>query len=62
MTVARRGAIDRVLTGLSTAEIARAFLLPQATMAKRLVRAKHAHPLPCTVGQHPAAAGTPATC
>jgi RNA polymerase sigma-70 factor, ECF subfamily len=50
-----------VLTGLSTAEIARAFLLPQATMAKRLVRAKRAHPLPGTVPR-PAAAGTPATC
>ena len=31
----------RALTGLSTAEIARAFLVPEATMAKRLVRAKH---------------------
>jgi RNA polymerase sigma-70 factor (ECF subfamily) len=31
----------RTLTGLSTAEIARAFLVPEATMAKRLVRAKH---------------------
>jgi RNA polymerase sigma-70 factor (ECF subfamily) len=31
----------RALTGLSTAEIARAFLIPEATMAKRLVRAKH---------------------
>ena len=30
----------RALTGLSTAEIARAFLVPEATMAKRLVRAK----------------------
>jgi RNA polymerase sigma-70 factor, ECF subfamily len=30
----------RILTGLSTAEIARAFLVPEATMAKRLVRAK----------------------
>jgi RNA polymerase sigma-70 factor, ECF subfamily len=29
----------RTLTGLSTAEIARAFLVPEATMAKRLVRA-----------------------
>ncbi|MGH2894450.1 MAG: RNA polymerase sigma factor, partial [Solirubrobacteraceae bacterium] len=28
------------LTGLSTAEIARGFLVPEATMAKRLVRAK----------------------
>jgi RNA polymerase sigma-70 factor (ECF subfamily) len=31
----------RTLTGLSTAEIARAFGAPEATMAKRLVRAKH---------------------
>jgi RNA polymerase sigma-70 factor, ECF subfamily len=31
----------RTLTGLSTAEIARAFLVPEATMAKRLGRAKH---------------------
>jgi RNA polymerase sigma-70 factor (ECF subfamily) len=31
----------RTLAGLSTAEIARAFLVPEATMAKRLVRAKH---------------------
>lgn len=31
----------RTLCGLSTAEIARAFLVPEATMAKRLVRAKH---------------------
>ncbi len=31
----------RSLTGLTTAEIARAFLVPEATMAKRLVRAKH---------------------
>jgi RNA polymerase sigma-70 factor (ECF subfamily) len=31
----------RTLGGLSTAEIARAFLVPEATMAKRLVRAKH---------------------
>jgi RNA polymerase sigma-70 factor (ECF subfamily) len=30
----------RTLTGLGTAEIARAFLVPEATMAKRLVRAK----------------------
>ncbi|PZF83603.1 RNA polymerase sigma factor [Jiangella anatolica] len=30
----------RTLTGLTTAEIARAFLVPEATMAKRLVRAK----------------------
>jgi RNA polymerase sigma-70 factor (ECF subfamily) len=31
----------RTLAGLSTAEIARAFLVPEPTMAKRLVRAKH---------------------
>jgi RNA polymerase sigma-70 factor (ECF subfamily) len=31
----------RTLTGLSTAEVACAFLVPEATMAKRLVRAKH---------------------
>ena len=31
----------RTLAGLSTAEISRAFLVPEATMAKRLVRAKH---------------------
>src|SRR5437016_8688596 len=31
----------RTLGGLSTEEIARAFLVPQETMAKRLVRAKH---------------------
>jgi RNA polymerase sigma-70 factor (ECF subfamily) len=30
----------RTLTGLSVAEVARAFLVPEATMAKRLVRAK----------------------
>ncbi|HEY1571366.1 MAG TPA: RNA polymerase sigma factor [Pseudonocardiaceae bacterium] len=30
----------RTITGLTTAEIARAFLVPEATMAKRLVRAK----------------------
>jgi RNA polymerase sigma-70 factor, ECF subfamily len=30
----------RCLTGLTTAEIARAFLVPEATMAQRLVRAK----------------------
>lgn len=30
----------RTLTGLTTAEIARAFLVPEPTMAKRLVRAK----------------------
>ncbi len=31
----------RTLTGLGTAEIARAFLVPAGTMAQRLVRAKH---------------------
>lgn len=31
----------RLLGGLTTAEIARAFLLPEATLAQRLVRAKH---------------------
>jgi RNA polymerase sigma-70 factor (ECF subfamily) len=31
----------RTLAGLSTVEIARAFLVPESTMAKRLVRAKH---------------------
>ncbi|MQA83397.1 MAG: sigma-70 family RNA polymerase sigma factor [Streptosporangiales bacterium] len=31
----------RLLGGLSTAEIARAFLVPEPTMAQRLVRAKH---------------------
>jgi RNA polymerase sigma-70 factor (ECF subfamily) len=31
----------RSLAGLTTTEIARAFLVPEATMAKRLVRAKH---------------------
>ncbi len=31
----------RTLGGLSTAQIARAFLVPEPTMAKRLVRAKH---------------------
>ena len=31
----------RLLGGLSTGEVARAFLVPEPTMAKRLVRAKH---------------------
>jgi RNA polymerase sigma-70 factor (ECF subfamily) len=31
----------RLLGGLSTPEIARAFIVPEATMAQRLVRAKH---------------------
>jgi RNA polymerase sigma-70 factor (ECF subfamily) len=38
---ARVGLTLRTLAGLTTAEIARAFLVPEATMAKRLVRAKH---------------------
>jgi RNA polymerase sigma-70 factor (ECF subfamily) len=37
---ARVALILRTLAGLTTAEIARAFLVPEATMAKRLVRAK----------------------
>jgi RNA polymerase sigma factor (sigma-70 family) len=55
----------RTLAGLSTAEIAHAFLVPEATMAKRLVRAKHkianAHPVPGTVGQSLARTGTRGT-
>jgi RNA polymerase sigma-70 factor (ECF subfamily) len=31
----------RTLCGLSTAAVARAFLVPEVTMAKRLERAKH---------------------
>src|ERR1700722_2703476 len=38
---ARVGLTLRTLAGLTTAQIARAFLVPEATMAKRLVRAKH---------------------
>lgn len=37
---ARVGLTLRTLAGLTTAEIARAFLVPEPTMAKRLVRAK----------------------
>ena len=37
---ARVGLTLRLLGGLSTAEIARAFLVPESTMAQRLVRAK----------------------
>ena len=41
LTIEARVALTlRTLAGLSTAEIARAFLIPEATMAKRLVRAK----------------------
>ncbi|WP_377270175.1 RNA polymerase sigma factor [Peterkaempfera sp. SMS 1(5)a] len=39
-TEARVALTLRTLTGLTTAEIARAFLVPEPTMAKRLVRAK----------------------
>jgi RNA polymerase sigma factor (sigma-70 family) len=39
-TEARVALTLRLLGGLSTAEIARAFLVPEATMAQRLVRAK----------------------
>jgi RNA polymerase sigma-70 factor (ECF subfamily) len=39
-TAARVALTLRLLGGLTTAEIARAFLLPEATMAQRLVRAK----------------------
>jgi RNA polymerase sigma-70 factor, ECF subfamily len=38
---ARVGLTLRTLAGLTTGEIARAFLVPEATMAKRLTRAKH---------------------
>jgi RNA polymerase sigma-70 factor, ECF subfamily len=37
---AQVGLILRLLAGLSTGEIARAFLVPEATMAQRIVRAK----------------------
>ncbi len=39
-TTAQVGLTLRLLGGLETAEIARAFLVPEATMAQRLVRAK----------------------
>jgi RNA polymerase sigma-70 factor, ECF subfamily len=41
MLEARVALTLRTLAGLTTAEIARAFLAPEPTMAKRLVRAKH---------------------
>ena len=40
-TEARIALTLRLLGGLSTREVAAAFLVPEATMAKRLVRAKH---------------------
>ena len=40
-TEARIALTLRLLGGLGTAEVAAAFLVPEATMAKRLVRAKH---------------------
>ena len=40
-TEARIALTLRLLGGLTTAEVARAFLVPEPTMAKRLVRAKH---------------------
>ena len=39
-TEARTALTLRMLTGLSTAEIARAFLVPESTIAQRIVRAK----------------------
>ena len=41
-TEARTALTLRVLAGLTTAEIARAFLVPEATIAQRIVRAKRA--------------------
>ena len=40
-TEAQVGLTLRLLGGLSTDEVARAFLIPETTMAQRLVRAKH---------------------
>ena len=43
LTVEQRAALTlRLLGGLSTADIARAFLVPEATIAQRIVRAKRA--------------------
>ena len=49
----------RLLGGLTTAEIARAFLVPEPTMAQRLVRAKGKirtarHPVPGAARRRPA--------
>ena len=55
----------RLLGGLSTAEIARAFLVPEPTMAQRLVRAKGKirdakHPVPRAARGGPAGAAAAA--
>jgi predicted RNA polymerase sigma factor len=50
----------RLLDGLTTPDIARAFLVPEPTMAQRIVRAKakirNAHPLPGATRERPARA------
>ena len=48
----------RTLTGLTTPEIARAFLVPESTMAQRLVRAKKKSRLP----RSPTGCRRPACC
>ena len=48
----------RTLGGLTTEEIARAFLVPEPTMAKRLVRAKREDPR----GRHPVPRAARRTC